>query len=171
MRCGGDGPMTSDFPGLGAPSGGSRQPSSANNPFGGLPPASASGFPGLSGAEPFPGVEGQPADPASSESASRRPPLALLLGAVAAPLVSLPLLLLDGWGWHVLGWAVATFVAAALLIAATLEDTRRRASAWYLGNDALVSGLRLAAVVLALGAAAAHAWLFADWFARLEMFA
>jgi hypothetical protein len=94
----------------------------------------------------------------------------LFAGAVAAPVVSLPLLLLDGWGWHVVGWVVATFGTAALLIVATLQDTHRRASVWYLGQDGLVRGLRVCAVVLALLAAAAHAWLFADWFSRLAVF-
>jgi hypothetical protein len=79
-------------------------------------------------------------------------------------------LLLDGWGWHVLGWVVATFVTAGLLIAATLQDTHRRASVWYTGSDGLIRGLRTGAVVLALLTAAAHAWLFADWFSRLAVF-
>ncbi|WP_448627708.1 hypothetical protein [Geodermatophilus sp. URMC 64] len=85
-------------------------------------------------------------------------------------MITVPLLFLDGWLWHVLGWAVATFGATSLLIVATVQDTRRRASAWYLGNEALVQLLRLGAVLLALGMAAAHAWRFADWVSRLEEF-
>jgi hypothetical protein len=92
---------------------------------------------------------------------------------VVLPLLTVPLALLgrDDWGWHVVGWAMATFGTAALLIAFTLSDTRRRGSAWYLGRDPLVRGLRVAALVLALGAAAWHSYQFADWFARLEVFA
>ncbi|MGY1619065.1 hypothetical protein ACI797_20170 [Geodermatophilus sp. SYSU D00691] len=82
-----------------------------------------------------------------------------------------PLVFLDGWGWHVLGWAAATLITAALLIVATLQDTRRRASAFYLRRDGMVRALRAGALLLALGAAASHAWLFADWFARLPVFA
>jgi hypothetical protein len=94
------------------------------------------------------------------------------LGAsVVAPLVTIPLLFMNGWGWHVLGWAVATLVTAALLIVGTLQDTRRRASVFYLRRDGLVRALRGGALVLALLAAAAHAWQFADWFARLPVFA
>jgi hypothetical protein len=95
----------------------------------------------------------------------------LLGAAVLTPLATLPLLFMDGWGWHVLGWAVATLVTAALLILGTLQDTRRRASAFYLRRDGLVRSLRGGALVLALLAAAAHAWMFADWFARLPVFA
>ncbi len=133
------------------------------------PPASTGGFPPVDptsgGSSPWGGT------PAGAPAERVRPPLALLGAALLAPLVTLPLLFLDGWGWHVLGWAVATFGAAALLIVATLSDTRRRASAWYLGRDGLVRTLRLGTVVLALLAAGAHAWLFADWFSRLEVFA
>jgi len=85
--------------------------------------------------------------------------------------MTVPLLLVDAWYWHVIGWAVASFSTAGLLIAFTLIDTGRRASAWYLGYESTVRGLRLAAIVLALLAAAAHSYLFADWFSRLGMFA
>jgi hypothetical protein len=156
---------TPQFPGLGAgPNGPSGFPGTRGSNFPGLsdgpgnvPPSSDLGFP-VAGEEP------------SGGSDRSGPPIGWFAGAVAAPVVSLPLLLLDGWGWHVLGWVVATFGTAALLIVATLQDTHRRASVWYLGQDGLVRGLRLGAVVLALVAAAAHAWLFADWFSRLAVF-
>jgi hypothetical protein len=99
------------------------------------------------------------------------PPILLFAAACVVPVLTVPLMFLDGWGWHALGWAVATFGTAALLIVGTLQDTRRRASIWYLSNDALLRALRVAAVALALLAAAAHAWLFADWLSRLAVFA
>ncbi|MGY1741176.1 MULTISPECIES: hypothetical protein [unclassified Blastococcus] len=87
------------------------------------------------------------------------------------PLLTVPLLLLDAWFWHVIGWSIAAFGTAAFLIAFTLIDTGRRASAWYLGREGAVRTLRLSAIALALLIAAAHSYLFADWFSRLEMFA
>lgn len=102
-----------------------------------------------------------------------RAPIALVAAAAVLPLLTAPLLLLnrDAWALHVLGWLVATFGTAALLIAFTLIDTRRRASVWYLGSDAAVRSLRTAAIVLALLAAAAQSYQFADWFSRLGIFA
>lgn len=99
--------------------------------------------------------------------------MALLVAAAVLPLVTAPLLLLanDRWVLHVLGWLIATFGTAALLIAFTLVDTGRRASAWYLGRESTVRALRTAAIVLALLAAAAQSYQFADWFARLGTFA
>ena len=132
------------------------------------------GFPGLAPAAPSSAVGPGPVNGAErgpGGAADAGPPLALLGAAVVAPVVTVPLLFTGGWGWHVLGWAVATLVTAVLLIVGTLQDTRRRASAFYLRRDGLVRALRGTALVLALLAAAAHAWLFADWFARLPMFA
>ena len=161
---------TAQFPGLG--------PGSNGRP--GFPGSPGAVFPGLSdglgqgsshrpppgdGGLAFPTSEGEP-----SAGGRSGPPIPLFAAAVVAPLATLPLLLLDGWGWQVLGWVVATFGTAALLIVATLQDTHRRASAWYLGQDGLVSALRVGAMVLAVVAAAAHAWFFADWFSRLAVF-
>jgi hypothetical protein len=157
--------LGSPFPGLGSPFPGS---SGADLPGADLPGA---GFPGVGAGAG--GTRGDPFPVGGGTSAAgplSGPPTALFAAAAAAPVVSLPLLLLDGWGWHVLGWVVATFVTAGLLIAATLQDTHRRASVWYTGSDGLIRGLRTGAVVLALLAAAAHAWLFADWFSRLAVF-
>jgi hypothetical protein len=158
------------FPGLGpepgrrrdSPDGAAQLPGLSSQFPGASAPAAA--LPGARG-DPFPGGGATPA-----AGPLTGPPTALFAAAVAAPVVSLALLPLSGWGWHVLGWVVATFVTAGLLIVATLQDTRRRASVWYTGSDGLIRGLRTGAVVLALLAAAAHAWLFADWFSRLAVF-
>ena len=152
------------FPGLGSDPLGN----SATHPTTG-------GFPGLAPATPpsasSPGLADGRGGRTVGGLADAGPPLVLLGAAVAVPLVTVPLIFMDGWGWHVLGWGVATLVTAALLIVATLQDTRRRASAFYLRRDGLVRALRGGALVFALLAAAAHAWLFADWFARLPVFA
>ena len=160
--------MSTPFPGVGG-NDGSPATGSRRAAFPGLPDATAGGGHGPAHRQedvfsPRPGA--QP----TGDARRSGPPIPLFAAAVAVPLASLPLLLLDGWGWHVLGWAVATLGTAALLIVATLTDTQRRASVWYLGREPLVPGLRLGAVVLALVAAAAHAWLFADWFSRLAVF-
>jgi hypothetical protein len=160
--------VSTSFPGVGA-NDGSQVPGDRRPAFPGLPDAASGRGHGPSQRDddaffPQPGTQPSAGGPRSG------PPVALFAAAVAVPLVSLPLLLLDGWGWHVLGWAVATLGTAGLLIVATLTDTQRRASVWYLGRDPLVPGLRLTAVVLALVAATAHAWLFADWFSRLAVF-
>jgi hypothetical protein len=150
------------FPGLGPDPLGN----SSARPTGGFPGLAPLGSASASNLGPVDGAERR-----VGGSTDAGPPLALLSAAVIAPIVTVPLLFTTGWGWHVLGWAVATLVTAALLIVSTLQDTRRRASAFYLRRDGLVRGLRGAALVLALLAAAAHAWLFADWFARLPVFA
>jgi hypothetical protein len=137
-----------------------------NTPFPGLSSPGGS----LTGAADFLGGAALPSG-GDHGGSDEKPPLGYLVGAVALPLLTTPLLLLDAWFWHVVGWVVAAFASAALLIAFTLIDTGRRSSAWYLGRDGLVRGLRLTAIVLALLAAAAHSYLFADWFSRLGMFA
>jgi hypothetical protein len=164
---------TPPFPGLGS--------TSASSAFGGsgraFPGVSTPAFPGLSSASGSPPTGGDLLGGASFPSPSGRsgsdekPPVGLLLASVSLPALTAPLLFLDAWFWHAIGWAVAAFATAALLIAFTLIDTARRASAWYLGRDGMVRGLRLATIVLALLAAAAHSYLFADWFSRLGMFA
>jgi hypothetical protein len=161
------------FPGLEGPAGGPARPSPAGDRAGSSPGTTS--FPGSASARPWDrgGLDTALDTALVPPDAGERhgPPLLLLVGAGTVPLATVALVFLDGWGWHVLGWAVATFGTAGLLIAATLQDTRRRASAWYLGNEALVRLLRLGAVVLALLAAAAHSWQIADWLSRLEVFA
>ncbi|MGY1632241.1 hypothetical protein ACI784_11115 [Geodermatophilus sp. SYSU D01186] len=153
---------TPPFPGFGGEA----------RPFPGL---NSPAFPGLSSpgaassSDPLGGASFSA--PSRQSSQAEKPPVGLLVAAVALPLLTVPLLLLDAWYWHVAGWAVASFSTAGLLIAFTLIDTGRRASAWYLGHDGTVRGLRRAAILLALLAAAAHSYLFADWFSRLGVFA
>jgi hypothetical protein len=157
------------FPGLEGPAEDAARPSPTGDRPGSFP--GTTGFPGLTAAHPW--DDGGLGTAAVAADAAERhgPPLLLLIAAVAVPLATVPLAVLDGWGWHVLGWAVATFGTAGLLIVATLQDTRRRASAWYLGNETLVRLLRVGAVVVALLAAALHSWQIADWVSRLEVFA
>jgi hypothetical protein len=152
------------FPGLGPDPLGNSSARPTSGGFPGLAPGTTSGAFDL-------GPTGGAVDRAGGGPADAGPPLLLLGASAVVPLVTVPLLFMEGWGWHVLGWAVATLVTAALLIVATVQDTLRRASIFYLRRDGVVRGLRGAALVLALLAAAAHAWLFADWFARLPVFA
>jgi hypothetical protein len=162
---------TPQFPGLGpGPNGSSGFPGSRGTSFPGLPGGTVQDnghrSPTTGGGQDFPRGGSEPSGGAGSSG----PPIGLFVGAVATALAGLSLVVLDGWGWHVVGWAVATFGTAALLIVATLKDTHLRASVWYLSRDALVRGLRVAALALALVAAATHAWFFADWFSRLAVF-
>ncbi len=100
-----------------------------------------------------------------------RPRLSLLAAAAIIPTGAALLLVLHGWYWNVLGWALACFGSLGLIFWFTTVDQRDRGTDRYRGNDAAVSALRLVATVLGLLVAAGHAWLFATWLARLDVFA
>lgn len=105
----------------------------------------------------------------AGDPAKARPPLGWLWGALAGPLAGALLLFLHGWKWNALGWALAVLVGFGLLVVFTTVDLRRRASPWYLSQPGLVAGLRLSVAGAALLVAGIHAYLLADYIARLDV--
>ena len=100
-----------------------------------------------------------------------RPPLALLVAGVVLPLLTAPLLPLRAPGFHVLGWALAVFGSLGFLLAFTAADLRSSTNPRYAATVGPVPVLRIVVLAVGLGLAAAHAWAFADWASRLDVFA
>lgn len=114
---------------------------------------------------------GTPGGPVPSQIDDLRPRLRLLVAAVAIPACAAVLLVLHGWYWNVLGWALASFGSLGLVFWFTIVDQHDRGTDRYRGNDSAVAVLRVVAPVLGLLVAVCHAWLFATWLARLDVFA
>ncbi len=99
------------------------------------------------------------------------PRLALLAAAVVIPAFAALLLLLNGWYWNLLGWALAIFGSLGFISWFTTADLRDQSTNRYRANDTAVAILRITATVLGLVVAGCHAWQFATWVARLDVFA
>lgn len=99
-----------------------------------------------------------------------KPPIGLLVAGLAGPILSAAALMLHGWVWNVVGWLVAFGVGFGLLVLFTTVDLKRRNNPAYLALP-VARPLRLVLVVLALVVAGIHAYLLADYVARLDMWA
>ena len=132
------------------------------------PPSWSFQQPGTSdAASPFGGTSGTSADfeghPGGPVGAPRQW-LAAAAGAVVLGGV-IGLLAAGKPVLSVVGWLLAGAVAIGLLAVFTLQDTRRRASIWYTGNQS-VAVVRNAILAVAVLVVALNAWQFADWAAR-----
>ena len=85
------------------------------------------------------------------------------------PLLGIGLLFLSGWMWNVVGWFVSIAFGMGMLVVFTGADLKRRANPWYLAQPGLVAGLRLAVAVASIVVAGIHAYLLADYIARLDV--
>lgn len=154
----------------GGSGGGSGWP--AGGPSG---PPSAPGFagPDWSSSAPAGGPAGSWTPPASGPepAGDARPPMVWLWAAIAGPLIGVALIFLPGWGANVAGWAAAVVLGLGLLVVFTSVDLRRRASPWYLARPGIVGALRLAVAAGAIIVAGIHAYLLADFIARLDWWA
>ena len=92
----------------------------------------------------------------------------LYLGFIG-PLLGIGLLFLSGWVFHVLGWLVSIALGLGMLVVFTGADLRRRANPWYLAQPGMVGILRLAVAVASIAVAGVHAYLLADYIARLDV--
>ncbi|MTD14977.1 hypothetical protein GIS00_13615 [Nakamurella sp. YIM 132087] len=139
--------------------------SSGGSGWGGAPgSATPAAPPGWAAGSPAPAGSGDP-------GTATRPPLGLLWAAIAGPMIGAVLLVLSGWGWNVAGWALAVVGGLGMLVVFTSIDLRRRASPWYLARPGSVAGLRLAVAAAAIVVAGVHAYLLADFVARLDVWA
>lgn len=112
-----------------------------------------------------------PAAGDADASVDARPPMMWLWAAIAGPVIGVALIFAKGWGWNVAGWAAAVVLGLGLLVVFTSVDLRRRTSPWYLARPGVVGGLRLAVAAGAIIVAGIHAYLLADYIARLDWWA
>jgi hypothetical protein len=131
--------------------------------WGGASPSTGDG-------NPFAGFSSS--TPTGPENAgSTRPPLLWLALGIVGPVIGIGLLFLHGWVYNVAGWAVAIVLGLGLLVVFTSIDLRRRASPWYLARPGVVAALRLVVAGAAIVVAGVHAYFFADYIARLDIWA
>jgi hypothetical protein len=94
----------------------------------------------------------------------------LLLAGLAAVAVAAGLWFVGGWQIDLLGWAIAAFVGLGSAFVFMSSDVRAQMNPWYIGNPSLVRPLQAAVIVGAIVVAGAHAWSFADWMSRQDLF-
>jgi hypothetical protein len=98
------------------------------------------------------------------------PPWHLLFAGLAAIVVAAVLWFVGGWQIDLLGWAIAAFVGLGSAFAFMTSDVRAQLNPWYIGRPSLVRPFQAAVIVGAIVVAGAHAWSFADWMSRQDLF-
>jgi hypothetical protein len=94
-----------------------------------------------------------------------------LVAGLAGALVGALVLLSGRWWLDLLGWLVAIVVGLGGVFAFTAADLRLRSSSWYISRQGVTPALRVLVTLAAIVVAGLDAWAFADWFARLDLFA
>jgi hypothetical protein len=94
-----------------------------------------------------------------------------LFAGLAAVIVAAGLRFVGGWAIDLVGWAIAAIVGLGCAFLFMTADVRARMNPWYIGNASLVRSLQTAVVIGAVVVAGAHAWSFADWMSRQDLFA
>ncbi len=135
--------------------------------------AAGPGQPAGSFAGPAAGQASAPPDVLPSSGSGGRgtvnPPIWILLIGLVLPLLSIPLLFVDGLFAHVVGWVIAIFGSIGALAAFTAADLRLRSSRWYVDQPGLLAGLRIAVLLTGLVVATCFAYLIADAVARWDV--
>jgi hypothetical protein len=138
----------------------------------GQSPSPASAWTSTGPSPTWSALDQESAPPAAVPASSGRtsPPWHLLLAGLAAVVVAAALWFVGGWQLNVLGWAMAALLGLGSAFLFMSSDVRAQMNPWYIGNPSLVRPLQAALIVGAIVVAGAHAWSFADWMSRQDLF-